>query len=119
MTEQATEPRPRQTIPAGVKQPTDRQEKATEPSSIRTATVRGVDVQLDTDLLDDFELMDDIARVEDGDVTRATKVLRRLLSDEDRAALMETARDPITKRIDIQAGMVVVQELFGTFDPNS
>lgn len=105
-------------VPEGAKKPTDRKPKAEKAPEKIKRTVNGIDVSIDAEALDDFELMDDIARIEEGDITRATAVLRRLLSDDDRRALLDSCRNDAGK-ITIEAGVNALQALLEAENPNS
>src|SRR5690606_20893967 len=52
------------TPPKNAKQPADHKPKAAEVDNERTITVRGVEVTVAADALDDFELLDDLAELE-------------------------------------------------------
>ncbi len=106
-------------VPKNAKKPTDRQPKADEQVDLIEVDIRGVHLVIDANRLDDFELMDDIARAEDGDVSRAATILRKILDDEQRVKVLETARDKKTGRIGLEAGLEVVKELFEAANPNS
>lgn len=90
------------------KPPQDRLPKAGAPL---TATVAGQEWTVDRDALDDFELLDDLGEIEDGNAARMPRVLRRLLGDQYKAAL-DTIRDPQTGKVGVEAGAQFVRELF-------
>ena len=105
-------------IPAGAKKPADRKPKAEDAPTVTTVAVRGIDVTVPADALDDFELLDDLHELENGNATRLPAVLRRLVGDQWKA-VMELARDPETGRVSIESGAEVVQEIMAGLAPNS
>ncbi len=48
----------------------------------RKLTVRGITVSVSPDLMDDIEMVDDFAAVQDGDVFAVPRLLRRMFGDE-------------------------------------
>lgn len=101
-------------VPVKAKKPADRKPKAGEP---RTVRVRDISLVVDPDRMDDFELMDDMARLESGEPQRAPSVLRRLLGDEQYAQAMNALRDDAGK-VRMEAAMELFKEIFEAF-PNS
>lgn len=105
--------------PKNVKQPTDHKPKATEAGpEVVSASVRGVEIEISADVMDDFELLDDLARLDDQDPSRLPSLLRKLAGDKYRA-LLETARDESTGKVTIEAGGSLINEIFEALDPNS
>ena len=96
------------------KKPADRQPKADEGLNL---DVRGVKFTVPKDALNDFELVDDLGRLDEGDATRLPAVLRRLAGDKYRA-LVDTARDE-SGHVTIEAGGDLVREVLEALDPNS
>lgn len=105
------------TVPATAKKPTDRKPKA-ETDAERTVTVRGVEVTLSSSALDDFELLDDLGELENGNGGRLPRILRRLAGDSYRD-LLDAARDEDTGKVTVEAGGELVQELLEALAPNS
>ena len=105
-------------IPAGAKKPQDRKPKAEDAPTVTTVAVRGIDVTVPADALDDFELLDDLHELENGNATRLPAVLRRLVGDQWQA-VMDVARDPETGRVSIESGAEVVREIMEGLAPNS
>ena len=104
--------------PKNVKQPTDRKPKATEAGpEVVTARVRGIGIEISADIMDDFELLDDLARLDDQDPSRMPALLRKLAGDKYRE-LLETARDKETGKVTIEAGGALIGEIFEAIDPN-
>jgi len=105
-------------IPAGAKKPADRKPKAEDAPTVTTVAVRGIDVTVPADALDDFELLDDLHELENGNATRLPAVVRRLVGDQWQA-VMDVARDPETGRVSIESGAEVVREIMEGLAPNS
>lgn len=104
-------------VPATAKKPTDRKPKVDESAPL-TATVNGIEFTVDRDALDDFELVDDFARMDDGDATRMPSVLRRLVGDEQYRKALDSCRGE-SGRVTVEAGTDFVAALLGELDPNS
>jgi len=104
--------------PASAKKPQDRKPKATDAPDHRTVTVAGKDWTVSTEALDDFELLDDLGELEDGNAARLPSIMKRLLGDDYRAAL-DSIRDENTKRVSIEAGGDFVKAILEGLNPNS
>lgn len=99
---------------AAPKKPADRKPPADAPIEVE---VRGKKFTIDRDALDDFELLDDLARVEDGQGQRLPSLLRRLLGEDYKTAL-ELIRDKETGRVSLETGAELVNEIFAAVDPS-
>lgn len=96
-------------IPAGAKKPTDHQAKQDDgPIEV---TIRGEKFNIPREALDDFELLDDMVRVQDGDRSRISAVLRRFVGVDQFRAVMDLARDEDTGRVSHQAGIDIAEEI--------
>ena len=104
------------TPPKGAKVPTDRQPKTTEHDDARTVTAAGQDWTVPTDALDDFELLDDLGALEDGNAARLPRIMRRLLGDDYKKAL-DVIRDE-SGVVRIEPAAEFIQELLGGLNPN-
>jgi len=104
------------TPPKGAKAPQDRKPKATE-NGDRTVTVAGQDWTVPADALDDFELLDDLGELENGNATRLPRIMKRLLGDDYKKALDAIRDDAGVVRIE-PAGEFI-NELLQGLDPNS
>lgn len=100
-------------IPEGAKVPEDHKAPTdpTLPAKI-ALTVRGVDVKVDPADLDDFELMTDIGRMDDGDISRLGVALRRIVGPQTYVALMETCRDEKTGKVSLDDGTAMFMDIF-------
>lgn len=108
------------------KKPQDHQEKTVKPKietvdGGRKVTLRGVTVTVPDEALDDFELVEELSRVQFGskeDKGRMPSILRRLIGDDGYATVMNGLRAE-NGRVPVQAGFEFIQELFGALNPNS
>jgi hypothetical protein len=102
--------------PTGAKVPQDRKAPAAD---FVEAKVGGKTWRISKDAMDDFELLDDINAIEQGDdVTRLPSVLRRLVGPQWSDA-MEYLRDKDTGRVTIKAGTQFVFDILEAISPNS
>lgn len=97
------------------KKPQDRKPKA---GDSYTVEVRGETLTIPLDALDDFELLDDLDRLNEGETQRLPAVLRRLLGDDYGRAL-DLLRDEGTGRVSLESGSGLVSEIFEALNPNS
>lgn len=85
----------------------------------RQTTVHGITVQVPDEALDDFELLDDLrAAQDDDDGSRLPALLRRMVG-EDYKRILNALRDPVTRRVTVEAGAQFVWDLFRALNPNS
>lgn len=103
-------------IPAGAKKPADRKSK--DDGGPLEVVVRGATITVPREALDDFELLDDMSQLEDGNPQRMPALLRRLVGDQWKTVL-DLARDEDTGRVSIEAGALLVQEIMEGISPNS
>lgn len=93
------------------RKPQDRKPKAVEaaePEAV-TITVDGFSLIVDPETLDDFELLENVARVEDGDLSRLPQVLQRMFGAEQYAAVKEHLRND-AGRITTEAAATFFEE---------
>lgn len=105
-------------MPPSVKQPQDHQKAFVADDDHLTATVKGRDWRVPKAALDDFELLDDMSQLEQGNASRLPSVLRRLIGEQWQDA-MATVRDKATGRVTVEAGAGFVSELMESLNPNS
>ena len=85
----------------------------------RRVTVRDVTVEVADEVMDDFEVLDQLNKIEgDNNPAAFAGLLRALVGDEFRRVLDEL-RDPVTGRVKVETGIEFVMELFQALDPNS
>lgn len=97
-----------------VKKPADRKPKA---GAAKTVTVSGVKVTVSADALDDFELLDDLASLQDGNGSRLPAILRRLVGDEYKRVLDDLRAE--NGRVTVVRASEFITELFKEIAPNS
>lgn len=86
-----------------------------------TATVRGIDVQVATSALHDWELAEAVGAVQSGDVhgqMLLPSVMRRLIGVEAYAALKQQFRDPATGAVNAESMGEALGELLVALNPN-
>lgn len=107
---------------AEVKKPQDRKPKTVTPKTVETdtgwdVTLNGVTIHVDRDVMDDFELLDDLAEVENGNAVRLPSLFRRLAGDQAGEALNAIRNEK--GRVPIEAGATFVGEVLTALNPNS
>lgn len=105
--------------PKGAKKPQDRKPKAPAADALMTAEVAGMTLTVDPAAMDDFELLDELARLDDGEAVRMPRVLRKLLGDKQMVVAMECLRDDDTGRVSLEVGAQFVRDLMAALRPNS
>lgn len=101
--------------PSTAKKPQDRKPAAGTPTKVE---VRGIAITIPADALDDFELLDDLNALEEGNATRLPAVLHRLVDKDTYKALMDAVRDPDTGRVTTERGVGLVGEILQAAAPN-
>ena len=97
--------------------PQDRKPKVETVDGVSTVTIQGITVKVDKDALDDFELLDDLAQMQDGDGARIASIARRLFGD-DFKAVMDGLRGE-NGRVSVEATSEFIGELLAALAPNS
>lgn len=86
----------------------------------RRGKVRGIEVTVPEEALDDFEVLDDIRAAQDEeDASRLPALLRRLVGDEYRRVIAELKKQSPTGRVTVQDGTEFVFDLIQRIAPNS
>lgn len=112
------------------KQPQDHLEKSVKPKVERTeagfkVTHGGVDLLIDVDALNDFELLRDLGKMQDPaapDATRlsrVTSVFDRFFGEVQGARVLNALRNPDTGRVTVEAATTYLFEVFGALNPES
>lgn len=72
-------------------------------------TTSGFEFAISEDALNDWELVEDIVAVDNGDPTKTISLARRLLEGDGYAALKEHCRDKVTGRVkaDLMSGEIL------------
>jgi hypothetical protein len=108
------------TAARAAKAPQDHQPKAEPEKDFVTVTVRGEEWNVGKEVLDDFELLDDLNALDQrDDATRMPSVLRRFLGDEQWSKAMDVLRDKESNRVTVEAGSEFVWDLMAALNPNS
>lgn len=112
-TEVAVSNSPARKAPA---KPQDHKAKVEKPRSKKVdggydVTFKGLTVFVARDSLDDFELLDELRQVQDGDPSLLPSILRRLVGKAYKDVL-ESLRDPESGRVSGEAGGKYVMDLF-------
>jgi len=83
----------------------------------RRTTVSGITVTVLDEALDDFELLEDLAALEEQKASRLPSVARRLFGDEYKT-VMDALRSEATGRVPIKAASEFIRDVFGALNPN-
>lgn len=97
--------------------PADRKPKVETVDGESTVTIKGVTVTVEKDALDDFELLDDLAKMQDGDGARIASVAHRLFGDEFKT-VMDGLRGE-NGRVSVETASEFISELLAAISPNS
>ena len=84
----------------------------------RTVTVRGAQFDVPADALDDFELLDDLSELENGQAQRLPGVLKRLIGPDQFRKAMDLLRGE-SGRVSTEDGAKFVSEILEAVAPNS
>lgn len=82
----------------------------------KRVTLRGVTVTVLNEALDDWELLEEIDRLESGQVQKMPSLLRRLVGD-DYQLVMDTLRGK-SGRVTVGDAAEFLTDLFGALNPN-
>lgn len=97
--------------------PQDHKQKVSTKDGVSTVTIKGVTVSVDKDALDDFELLDDLAKMQDGDGARIASVAHRLFGD-DFKKVMDGLRGE-NGRVSVETASEFISELLAAISPSS
>lgn len=93
------------------RKPQDRKPKAEEQTAAITVTVDDVTVTLDADSMDDYELMEDVAKIDDGQHYRIGRVLEKLLGADAHSAVKEKFREPDSGKVRMEGIVMFFHEV--------
>lgn len=106
-------------IPAGAKKPEDHKPKDDEAPQDVTVTVKGVELTVPGDAMDDFELLDDLNELDQKkNPARLPSVLKRLVGEDHWGEVMEALRGE-NGRVSVETGAEFVGEVLEAINPNS
>lgn len=97
--------------------PADHKPKVETKDGKSTVTIKGITVSVEKDALDDFELLDDLAKMQDGDGARIASVAHRLFGDEFKT-VMDGLRGE-NGRVSVTAASEFISELLAAISPSS
>lgn len=97
--------------------PADRKPKVETKDGISTVTIKGITVKVEKDALDDFELLDDLAKMQDGDGARITSVAHRLFGDDFKTVMDGLRGD--NGRVSVETASEFISELLAAIAPSS
>lgn len=106
-------------IPANAKKPEDHKSKAEDavPEEL-TVTVRGLELKVMSDALDDFELLDDLNELEQNDNPgRLPSILRRLVGDQWKKVIEHLRGE--NGRVSVEDGSEFIGEVLEALNPSS
>lgn len=104
-------------IMATAAKPADRKPKVETVDGVSTVEIKGITVSVDKDALDDFELLDDLAKMQDGDGARIAAVAHRLFGDQFKT-VMEGLRGE-NGRVSVESATEFIGELLTALAPSS
>ncbi len=79
---------------------------------ITVTTPSGFTAEISQGAVDDIELLEDLSRLDQGDLLAVSSALKRLLGEEQKKALYDFCRDPETGRASLTKVSKVMMELF-------
>ncbi|MCE0510845.1 hypothetical protein LVJ59_17490 [Microbacterium sp. KKR3/1] len=97
--------------------PADRKPKVDTKDGISTVTIKGITVKIDKDALDDFELLDDLAKMQDGEGARIASVAHRLFGDDFKTVMDGLRGD--NGRVSVEVASEFISEVLAAVAPNS
>lgn len=97
--------------------PKDHKAKVETVDGVSTVTIKGVTVRVDKDALDDFELLDDLAKMQEGEGARLASVAHRLFG-EDFKTVMDGLRGE-NGRVSVETASEFIGEVITALSPNS
>ena len=101
-------------IPADAPRPTDRKSK--KPKKDKDGrilvTALGVDIAIDTEQTDDYEVLEWVGDAQQGDATAIAMLLKRFAGPEKHLDLKNAARDSETGRVSVEKMSQALEEIF-------
>ena len=79
---------------------------------ITVTTPSGFTAEIDQTAVDDIELVEDLSRLDQGDLLAVSSALKRLMGEKQKKALYDFCRDPETGRSSITKVSAIMMELF-------
>lgn len=101
-------------MPEVSKKPQDRLPKK---DALRSITVKGVDLVVDPKMFDDFEVVDSLFQLQNGNGLHAAGLLRKF-AGEKFIDVMDALRDGENGRVPVDAAVGFLEELMDAVNPN-
>lgn len=126
MSEQNVEPTPEPESPVAEAEPEarralDEPEPTPEPEpepELLEIPLRDTTIHVFADARDDFEILDEVQRIQEGDMVRLTVLMRRMMPEADRLRALDVARGT-NGRVTLDAAMDLMGDIFkGMHNPN-
>lgn len=93
---------------------TTKKPAAAKPETVKGKTTTGFAFEITADARDDYELFEDLVKLDRGDVSVMPSILTRLLGDKQKAALMEHCRNEETSRVSTVALTAELRRIMAT-----
>lgn len=97
--------------------PSDRKPSARLVDGVYNVNIRGIKVTVEQAAFDDFELLADLADLQEGSGSKTVAIFRRLLGDQGKGVLEELRGE--NGRVKASDAVLFIQDLFGVINPNS
>lgn len=97
---------------------TDAQVNAAPVSEVRSVEIQGIPLTLDPNVFDDFELLDTLNEIQEGNALKSPAFLRKVMGDQYKTVL-EYLRDPASGRVPASRVAPFMQELMEALAPKS
>ncbi|MCC2031832.1 hypothetical protein [Microbacterium allomyrinae] len=120
-------------VPAGAKTPEDHKPKTAKPEKITVTvgegddarelpalrvTVHDIEVTVLEEALNDFEVLDQSAQLQDRNAAAFPRLLRLLVGDDDWRRILDELRG-VNGRVAVEDGVAFVSDLMQALNPNS
>lgn len=99
------------------KKPQDRKPKVETVDGVSSVTIDGVRVSVAKDAMDDFELLDDLQQMQDGQGGKITSVARRLFGEQYQDVIKALRGDDA--RLSVEKASAFVGKVLEAIAPNS
>jgi len=102
------------------KKPQDHQPPALKAKDLGDSfelTHNGVTMVIEKAAFDDFEVLDDIAQIEEGNAARLPSLMRRLFGDTQYRTMLDGLRDPQTGRVPLAKASEHLRDVFNAVNP--
>ena len=105
-------------VPEPVEEPVEVEDAPPAEPKMLDIIVRDTPLRVFADARDDFEILDEVQRIEEGDIVRLTVLMRRMMPESDRAKALDLARSD-NGRVTLDAALALMGDVFkGMNNPN-